>query len=282
MPAVCPTMRALPERLAAYMAVSARASSSSALTRESAGASSTTPMLTPALTCWRPRSNGLLQGVGDALRGGERVGAVLQQHRELVAAEPGHRVPGAGGAAQPLGHPDQQLVTRRVPQGVVDDLEVVQVEEEQRHRPQVAGVQVDRVLEPVPEQRAVGQPGQPVVEGLVAQLLLALGQLVGQPPVLPQGQVLAGHHQHHQRRRPRPARPSGVGRPSSRERRRDQQRRGDREVGQQPGHREPARRRAPGPGRHPAGPARPARCTRSRGSSPRPPGRAGWSPPACW
>ena len=102
MPAVCPTMRALPDRLAEYMAVSARASSSSAVTPESAGASSTTPTLTPARDVLVAQVERALQGVGDPLGGGERVGAVLQQHRELVAAEPGHGVAGPGGAAQPL------------------------------------------------------------------------------------------------------------------------------------------------------------------------------------
>ena len=55
---------------------------------------------------------------------------VRQEDRELVAAEPGRQVVGSHAAADPVGHGRQQPVAGRVAEGVVDDLEVVEVEEE--------------------------------------------------------------------------------------------------------------------------------------------------------
>ena len=57
----------------------------------------------------------------------------LDQHGELVAAEPGHRVAVAHRRAQPVGDLDQQLVAGRVAEAVVDLLEAVQVEEQHGH-----------------------------------------------------------------------------------------------------------------------------------------------------
>ena len=59
-----------------------------------------------------------------------------------------------------------------MPQTVVDQLEVVEIEEQdsqRRQRPSGAG---QRVLQPVPEQGPVGQTAQGIVEGLVLELLL--------------------------------------------------------------------------------------------------------------
>jgi hypothetical protein len=65
--------------------------------------------------------------------------------------------------------------------GVVDDLEVVEVDEQHGHRPRVVLLASQRVLDAVAEQRAVGELGQWVVERPEAQLLLeglALGGVV--------------------------------------------------------------------------------------------------------
>ena len=55
-------------------------------------------------------------------------------------------------------------------EGVVDGLEVVEVEEAHHERPRFAAV--ESVLRPLEEQRPVGQPGEGVVQGAVAQLVL--------------------------------------------------------------------------------------------------------------
>ena len=86
------------------------------------------------LECERLLEGGL-QLVGDGhgtLAGGD----LGQQHGELVAAEPGDGVDLAQRAAQPLADLNQELVAVVVAEGVVDLLEPVQVEQQQRSRDQ--------------------------------------------------------------------------------------------------------------------------------------------------
>ena len=61
-----------------------------------------------------------------------QVRRVVGQDRELVAAEAGHEVAVPDRAGDPLGDGDQQGVAGGVAEGVVDDLEVVEVDEEDR------------------------------------------------------------------------------------------------------------------------------------------------------
>ena len=55
---------------------------------------------------------------------------LLQQYRELVAAEPGDRFAPVQAGHKPAGNGDQLLVANLVAEAVVDDLEPVQVEEQ--------------------------------------------------------------------------------------------------------------------------------------------------------
>jgi hypothetical protein len=98
---------------------------------------------------------------------GERV----DEHRELVAAEPGHHVDAARGAAQPVGHLGEQRVARRVAEGVVDHLEVVEVDVEHRHARGGVGAAA-RAPHRLEELGAVGEPGERVGEHPRLQLLL--------------------------------------------------------------------------------------------------------------
>ena len=101
---------------------------------------------------------------------------VLVQHDELVAADAGDRVARAQRLAQALGDGAQQGVARLVPEGVVDQLEAVEVDEQDRG--QLAALAPPApVCDPVGQQRPVGQAGQRVVERLVADRLL--GGLAG-------------------------------------------------------------------------------------------------------
>jgi hypothetical protein len=59
-----------------------------------------------------------------------------------------------------------------VPEGVVDRLEVVEVDQQQFHPAAAAQVAGDRLVHPVAEQRPVGQPGERVLERLAGQLTL--------------------------------------------------------------------------------------------------------------
>ena len=95
-----------------------------------------------------------------------------QQDPELVGAEAGHGVRGAGGRHQALANLHEQLIAGRVAQGLVDHLEPVQVEEDQgdpgprRASPAVFGRGASHLLrEPAQEHRPVGQAGQRVVKG---------------------------------------------------------------------------------------------------------------------
>jgi hypothetical protein len=69
-----------------------------------------------------------LDALGDA--GGALVVAAVEQHGELVAAQPGRQVAGAQAGAQATRERDQQLVADLVAEAVVNALEVVEVEEQ--------------------------------------------------------------------------------------------------------------------------------------------------------
>jgi hypothetical protein len=134
------------------------------------------------------------------LGGGWLVGGLFQQDRELVAAETGHGVLGPVTVSQRLGHRDQELVTGGVAEPVVDVIEVVQVDEQQRHGGGLAEAAGQGMLDPVGEQSAVGQPGQAVVEGLVFEIADHGGELALELLLVEHGEQLAAEHQHHQDR----------------------------------------------------------------------------------
>ena len=109
---------------------------------------------------------------------GDRAGVlgldVVAQHRELVAAEAGRRVAGAQDGRDPVGELDQDRVAGGVTEPVVHRLEPVEVEVEQVARPGVAAAVGQHLAHPHRQQRPVRQTGERVVEGLMAQLGLAL------------------------------------------------------------------------------------------------------------
>ena len=118
---------------------------------------------------------------------------------ELIAAEPGDRVRTPGRPLQPRGDLEQQRVTGRVPEAVVDDLEPVEVEEEHGEPAGLAFEPDQRLLQPVDEQYPVGQPGQRVLHRLESERLLgplAVGQVAhdGEDPGDPAVVVELGHH----------------------------------------------------------------------------------------
>ena len=103
---------------------------------------------------------------------GQAAGQVGHQHEELVAALSPDDVARAAGPAQALGDGGQELVAGLVPEAVVDELEVVEVDVEDGERsPAVLHVR-DRGVEPASELVAVGQAGQRIVIGAVGELLL--------------------------------------------------------------------------------------------------------------
>ena len=178
--------RCLPAFLAVYMATSALRSSSSALST-----SAVQPSTIPRLACAEISCPATVKGRSSSAmtRSATRVTAalsldVVQEHGELVAAQARREVARLQRAAQAPGDGLQQLVADRMAERVVDRLEVVEVEEEDRV---VAPARGEQLAELVEEQRAVGQAGQRVVVGLVLEAALQLAQLgdeVLQPVVL--------------------------------------------------------------------------------------------------
>ena len=104
---------------------------------------------------------------------------------EFVAAEARHRVALAHAGRQALGHRHQQSIADGMAERVVDVLEVVEVETEDRHLA-VAADAHQGVFDPLAQQDAVGQVGQDVVMRHVRDLrlrLAAIGDvLVGRDP----------------------------------------------------------------------------------------------------
>ena len=117
---------------------------------------------------------GDLHGVGD-------IADLLEQDRELVAGQAAGGVARADRVRQAARHLDEEAVAGAVAEGVVDVLEVVEVDQQdRRHRPAAAAPR-ERVGDAVGEEGAVGEPGQRVVERLVAELGLevrAFGHVV--------------------------------------------------------------------------------------------------------
>ena len=97
---------------------------------------------------------------------------VGQQHGELVSAQAGERVAAAQGRRQARGDGAQQGVALGMAEGVVHQLEAVDIDEHHRQRPGAALRLGDREFEPVLEQHAVGQMGELVVVGLEGDDLL--------------------------------------------------------------------------------------------------------------
>jgi hypothetical protein len=124
---------------------------------------------------------------------------MLGEDGELVAAQPRDEVALAHRGHQPLADDDQGLIAGGVAIDVVDLLEAVEVEHEQRvHR---AGTRRrrDRPLERLGKLPAVGKPGQRILKGELAHVLLGrdaaarLALLLAQPPPGEDQQARAQH-----------------------------------------------------------------------------------------
>ncbi len=99
---------------------------------------------------------------------------VGQQQDEFIAAETRQGIGGADRAVEAPGHIDQNLITDTVPEGIVDGLETIQVDEHDCQLLAAAPGQLDIVFQAVLQQGAVGQAGERVVGGLVGQLAFVL------------------------------------------------------------------------------------------------------------
>src|SRR5436190_23393484 len=96
------------------------------------------------------------------LERGHRGRDVLADRHELVPADSAERVADAYGLLKAVGHGGQQLVAGGVAELVVDDLEPVQVDEEERELGLVADGELQRMPEPVVQEAPVGKPRERV------------------------------------------------------------------------------------------------------------------------
>jgi hypothetical protein len=108
-------------------------------------------------------------------RGVLRASLEISEHeQELVPPVPGEQVAGTARVVEPGGHLAQQLVAGRVPEAVVHELELVQVDARQPERRAVRAGACNRGGEVGVEERTVRQPREGVVRRVAAQALLEL------------------------------------------------------------------------------------------------------------
>src|SRR5215211_729760 len=100
---------------------------------------------------------------------------VREQHDELVARQPGDRVCLPHTARQPIRHLSEQQIADVVSQGVVDALEAVQVEKQERHPDLPASRPRYRLVHAVMQEPPVGQLRKQVVVGQTVET--SLGEL---------------------------------------------------------------------------------------------------------
>src|ERR1022692_2691368 len=98
----------------------------------------------------------------------------LDKYDELVAPEPTHRVPFTESTGKSGGHTGEQLITCLMPQGVIDVLEVIEVEKQCCQWGVLASGARQHLFGSVEDQRAVGKPGESIMEGRVGQLILGV------------------------------------------------------------------------------------------------------------
>ena len=126
------------------------------------------PMLAPEAQLVPADAVGLAELVQQLLRHRRRLarlGDVLEEHAELVAADARDEVVAAHARLQARGHDLQQAVADLVAEAVVDLLEVVHVEEQERRGLVVPARVRHRLARALGEHRAVGKPGERVVVG---------------------------------------------------------------------------------------------------------------------
>ncbi len=88
---------------------------------------------------------------------------LVDQHDELVAAEPRDRARVTDGLAQHVGGRLDQRIAHQVAERVVDVLETIEIDQHHRHAPLAIRGGHDQVAHRLAQKIAVRQPGQAVV-----------------------------------------------------------------------------------------------------------------------
>ncbi len=117
----------------------------------------------------RRRDQRLLNARDGRIDGG-RVGAIVEQHAELIAADAAHDVGRAHRALQAVGDDAQHRIAREMSERVVDLFEVVEIEEQHGTRAIGCVARVhERELQLLLKERPVGETRERVVRGFVTQ-----------------------------------------------------------------------------------------------------------------
>ena len=110
---------------------------------------------------------------GRAIQGGD-LGAAGDDHREFVAAQPADQILGPQQSGQASRDVADEFVADRMAEGVVDVLEMVEVDVENRRRRGAVPDVLDHLFQTLAEKVAVRQAAERIVQGQVAQALFAL------------------------------------------------------------------------------------------------------------
>src|SRR5690242_10133206 len=98
---------------------------------------------------------------------------MLQQNAELIAAEPRQSIPRAQLGTQQCRHLSQEIIPGSVPTGIVDDLELIEVEVQQCVRHIWTGRR-QQMRQAALELTPIDKPRQRIVRRLMRQLLREL------------------------------------------------------------------------------------------------------------
>ena len=117
---------------------------------------------------------------------------ILQKEDELISAKPCDDVASAHAAPQPGADLGQQPVARVMAEGIVDDLEAVEIDEQHGQLPVLAPRQLDRKVQQLVEQLAVRQVGEAVVRGEIFDALIRDHFRVGTVEILQRERDIVG------------------------------------------------------------------------------------------
>ena len=88
-----------------------------------------------------------------------------KQHDEFIASLPADRVRSARAIHQASCDGLEKSVADRMPQGIVDVLEAIQIQEHHRRLFRMTPGQDDRLRDPFVQEHSIGQPGQEIMLG---------------------------------------------------------------------------------------------------------------------
>ena len=107
------------------------------------------------------------------------VAGTLEDHHEFVAAEPHAEIRRPAGLAHALRRHDEHIVAGRMAERIVDLLEAVEVDLDDRHALVAAPRPLDQRIEVIGQEGPVVQAGQPVMDGDEGHRIARIDQFVG-------------------------------------------------------------------------------------------------------